>query len=29
MSVRALKEPEKNDCNSFKVDLTKTQLVFD
>lgn len=29
MSVRALKEPEKNDCNLFKVDLTKTQLVFD
>lgn len=29
MSVTASKEPEKIDCNLFKVDLTKTQLVSD
>lgn len=29
MSVRASKEPEENDCNLFKVDLRKTQPVFD
>lgn len=27
MLVRASKEPENINCNLFKVDLTKTQLV--